>query len=243
VTTLLHNEWLKLRTTRVGWLLLIIPQIIVAYGAITVIIGSGDDAQKPEQMAAAAAHVGLVSVFVFVLGILATAGEYRHKTITDTYLSTPRRGRVLLAKFGFYALVGAAFGVAGALIDVVTIAIVLSARGFSFHLWNPNLWLSLLGSIVWNALFAVLGVAVGALIRNLWAAIIVSLVFLYLIEGAINQVATDFSFWLPFAAGESMARVPEAEGLPPVGAGLLLAGYVALFAVLAIGTSARRDIA
>jgi ABC-2 type transport system permease protein len=243
VKTLMHDEWLKVRTARIPWVLLVIPQFIIVYATAAVVVGSGHDADRPEQIAGAAAHVGLVGVFALVLGIIGMAGQYRHRRTTDTNLSTPRRDRVFLAKIGFYAAAGLVLGLACTVTDLVTLAIALPARGQTFHLWNSNLWLTLLGSVIWDVLFGALGVAVGALIRNLYAAIIGTLVFLYLIEGALNRVATAFSYWLPWAAGESLGRVPEAGGLPPWGGGLLLTGYTALFAALAMRTIARRDVA
>jgi len=243
VTTLLHTEWLKLRATRLPWLLLIIPLFVVAYGAANVITSSGRDAQHSENMAAAGAHVGLVSVFPLVLGIIAMTSEYRHRTIADTYLSTPRRSHALLAKLGFYAAVGAGFAIVAAVVDLVTITVTLNARGYSFHIWNSSLWLTLLGSFLWCAMFGAIGVAAGALIRNVYIAIIGTLVFLYLIEGAIAQTATGFSHWLPFAAGQSLAHQPETDGLPPWVAGLLLAAYTVALCALTVVICSRRDLA
>jgi hypothetical protein len=52
----------------------------------------------------------LSSMVMLVLGILATAGEFRHRTIKWTFLAEPRRGRVLAAKLAVLGAVGAAMG-------------------------------------------------------------------------------------------------------------------------------------
>jgi len=49
-------------------------------------------------------------ILAAVLGILVASGEFRHSSATLTYLATPDRNRVLLAKMPAAALIGAVFG-------------------------------------------------------------------------------------------------------------------------------------
>ena len=60
----------------------------------------------------------LTPVFGAVAGIVGAAGEFRHHTIATTYLLTPARGRVLLAKLAVGGLVGALYAVAAAVVGV-----------------------------------------------------------------------------------------------------------------------------
>ncbi|RYV49556.1 hypothetical protein [Pengzhenrongella frigida] len=88
MTTLIANELLKLRTIRSPWLLVALTQLIIVMGVSGVFIG-GADATAAGTPIGAVGHAGLLSLFTLVLGITAVAGEYRHKTITDSYLATP----------------------------------------------------------------------------------------------------------------------------------------------------------
>jgi len=238
------TEVLKLRTIRSPWFLLAAALAVVVVGAAGPL--SMAEGTPAELAAAAAAHVGLTAMFPLVLGIVAVAGEYRHKTITDTYLGTPHRGRVLGAKLAVYTVAGVVFGVASALTSLATIAVWFFATGETAT-WidDGELARTLIGAVGWNAAFAAIGVGLGALLRNLTAAVAAALVWVALVEAAVGQlVGSDANRWLPFYAGTALGRLPNAvaDGLPQWGAGLLLLGYAAVFTAAAATFGVRRDV-
>ena len=77
---------------------------MIVVAGITGLVVSGANLHDPAIQSRAMAHVGLAAVFTLIFGILAVAGEYRHGTITDTFLSFPGRGRVIAAKLTVYGL-------------------------------------------------------------------------------------------------------------------------------------------
>ncbi len=107
---LIAAEWLKLRTTRL--LLGMIPAVVaisLAAVAGTVLTREGGaPLESSEGIRRALSVTGSGAILVLVLGILISAGEHRHGTAADTFLTTPLRHQVLIAKLAVGAGVGLA---------------------------------------------------------------------------------------------------------------------------------------
>jgi ABC-2 type transport system permease protein len=245
----LTTEFRKLGTVRSPWLLLALGPLIVVAG-ISGLVASGGNVHDPAMQDRAFAHVGLAAIFPLVFGILAVAGEYSRGTITDTLLSFPARRGVVTAKLAAYGGVGAAAGLVSAGVALVVTAAWWSAKGGTFHL-SAGTWRTLGGGVAASAALAAIGVGVGALVRNLVAAVAAALAWVAVVEGIAGQlIGSGLARWLPFSASESLDRagVTSASGLvpggllPQWGGGLVLLGYAALFAAAALLITLKRDV-
>lgn len=245
LTRELRGEVLKLRTVRSPWLVLAAGPVLVIAG-ISGLVVSGTSLHDPAVQAKALAHVGLTSVFPLLFGILAVAGEYRHKTITDTYLSTPARGRVIGAKLVVYPAFGALSGVVSTLVGLGAAAAWWTDKGASFAWGNSGMWTAIGGGIAWNVAFAAIGVGLGALIRSLVGAVAIALAWIALVEGVVGQLIGNLARWLPFYAGQALGAggktMLSEPLLPRWGAAVVLAVYTAVFAAAAVTTTVRRDV-
>jgi ABC-2 type transport system permease protein len=242
---LLRSEFRKLSTVRGPWLLLAAGPLLVVAG-VTGLVQSGGDVHDPAIQAKALAHIALAALFTLVFGIFAVAGEYRHSTVTDTFLSAPDRGRVVAAKLAVYGAAGAAAGLVSAVVAVAVTAGWWAAKGGSFDLTAAGSWRVLAGGVAVNVAFAAIGVGVGALLRNLALAIAAALAWIALVEGIAGQLlGAGLARWLPFSASEALGRVSmigPGRPLPQWGGGLVLAGYAIAFAAAAMVTTLRRDV-
>lgn len=243
-TTLITTELLKLRTIRTPWVVLGLTQAALLAGATGLLV-NGDTGE--ESLAAGAiAHVGLTSLFPLVLGILAVAGEHRHQTITNTYLGTPERSAVVGAKLVVYTGLGLAFGLVGSASALGATLVYQLVSGDPIGWSESAIWQTVAGGIVWNGLFAAIGVGLGAVLRNVTAAVGAALAWLALVEGLVGSLLGDqLSRWLPFSAGSALGKLPSQLGdaLPQWGGGLVLVGYASVVAVVALSWGVRRDVA
>ncbi len=242
---LIRSEFRKLSTVRGPWLLLAAGPLLVVAG-VTGLVQSGGNVHEPATQGKALAHVALAALFTLVFGIVAVAGEYRHGTVTDTFLSTPDRGRVVAAKLAVYGATGAVAGLVSAAAAVAVTAGWWAAKGGSFQLSAAGSLRILIGGVAVNVAFAAIGVGVGALVCNLAAAIAAALAWIAVVEGIAGQLAgAGLARWLPFSASEALGRadmIGAARLLPQWGGGLVLAGYAIAFAAAAMVTTLRRDV-
>ncbi len=238
----MFDEILKLRTVRTPWVLLAVAQIVIVAGVAGPF--TAGDRTDTETVRGGVAHLGLVALFTLVLGILAVAGEHRHRTITDTYLTRPHRRRVLTGKLAVHTGLGVVFGVVGAVTALAAVAVAAAATDVTVDWSDTRLWRIVGGGVAWNVAFAALGVGIGALVPNVTAAVTGALAWLALVEGVVAALVGDAAGrWLPFAAGSALGGLPTGgDGLPQWGAAALLAGYVAVVGGAAALVTTRRDI-
>jgi ABC-type transport system involved in multi-copper enzyme maturation permease subunit len=183
-------------------------------------------------------------VFAIVLGALGMTQEIRHQTLTSTFLAEPRRNRVMVAKMAAYGVVGAIYGAVGV---VFGFALTLALLPFKDHADIPwtGLWQIAGGAVLSCALFAILGVAAGTLIRNQIAAILLILVWVLLVETLVVAFLPAWGKWLP---GGAVAGVLQSTGFGGAGyldvwqASLVLIGYAVAFGAIAALTTQRRDV-
>src|SRR5262249_54303892 len=112
-------------------------------------------------------NVGSIAgIFSALAGGMLITSEYRHGTIKPTFLFDPRRSHVLAAKAAASLLTGVAFGLVGEALGYGIGALALHARGIPFALSTGQTVLLIGGGLAAVALWGVIGVAVGAIVRS-----------------------------------------------------------------------------
>ncbi|MFC7642507.1 ABC transporter permease subunit [Streptosporangium lutulentum] len=174
---LIHAELFKARSNRAVWILAAItPAFCALWALLSVSLMNLDSPVPLDQRVENVYNMAQQAyIFTFVLGVLGMTGEYRHQTITWSFLVTPVRGRVVTAKLVAYGLIGLLVAAGSTLVTFGAGAALLAAGGHPMT--TPDLPAVLAGTTLSIALYAVFGVALGALIRNQVAAIVVAAVW------------------------------------------------------------------
>lgn len=257
MTRLVRAELRKLFATRLWlWLLLAAMALGALFTSLTIAFSDGDTWTHPLDSPAGqrtifASGQGAVAPLMMVLGAVAITGEYRHRTATTTFLATPKRGRVLAAKLLAFALVPV--GYALAVLGVITAVALpwLAARDITVELGGNGIPGTMLGVIAAAVAFGLIGVGLGALIREQVATVVGVLIYLYVVEPVIAQIPawTDWTRFLPGKSAEALTRASlnndsamRLSDVEPWQAGLVLAGYAALAVAAARLWTVRRDI-
>src|SRR5215218_5933055 len=136
MTALVRAELLKLRTLRstayaaAGLLLLTL---------LTAGLAMGDAGSKgfstPAELRETILAIGYAAVFFLaVLGANAAAGEYRHRTISQRFLASPARRRVLLSKLVTYGIVALGTALVVTAVGAALGEAVASSKGYTLGL-------------------------------------------------------------------------------------------------------------
>lgn len=199
--TLLNSERIKLVTIRSPlWSALAAAVLSLCVAALQGATAYGASGLSPQQ---AAMGVAVFAVpLQMVVAAMSVTGEYRSGMIRTTFAATPNRSHVLIAK----AVVAAAFSaVFTATLTVAAVAVARiaadAALGANLSLARGQVWQLVLALAVFGAIAAVLGVAVGALLRHAAGAVAVLLLWPLVVEpilGNLPSIGARVGPFLPF---------------------------------------------
>lgn len=273
--SLVRAELAKIRTTSTWWIftLIMLPlwalAVLVNWGNASVMSGADATSDVPaDQAELIDAYGQAINVatnlytsgqyfgvlLVLLLAAIVVTNEFFHQTATTTFLVTPHRERVVLAKLAAAVLVGLLFWLVTTVLNLIVVPFVLGALDLPAQLGEPAVWRAIGLNALAFALWAVLGVGAGVLIRSqLAATLVLSIAYV------IGSTGAQFVFFLlseyvaewfsklqvldPTTASALMISGTELPGNPPrwVGAAVLI-GYALVTGVVGTLIMKRRDI-
>ena len=264
-----RSETTKQFTTSAWWVLAVVLFAYIGFTAAVLAFVlsmsatgalSSEGPQVPDEglaelLYSTATSVGYV--FPLLIGTLMVTAEFRHSTLSPTFLATPRRSTVLWSKLLVGALLGVLYGIVGVIAAVAPSAAFLAGYGLSTEFASAETWALFGRMLLAYVLWVFVGVGIGALVRNQVGAIVGVLVFTQFIEPVARAAAsfvdglTEFVNYLPGAASDALVGASVFTGMMPgsttdtlewwVG-GLVLLAYAAVLVVLGYLVSWRRDV-
>jgi ABC-2 type transport system permease protein len=239
MSRVLRSELLKLRTTRTALGFAVIGVLLVL---LFVLLGTL--AGHPRTVVDKRQILSIgdpLAVVLLLFGVVGATAEYRHRTVAAGALIVPSRLRLSLGRMVAYGLAGLAVG---ALMLAVSFAIgVPLLSGTS----GPSLTASdytqaIGGSLLACGLGAMLGVAIGVLVANQVAAVVGTLVIVFVVDPLLVQLSdTVGKFLFGNALGAVAGRSTHRELAFGAAVAVILA-WTALALAVAGGVDSRRDI-
>ncbi len=247
---LIKSEFRKLITTQVWFWLLLATLALTALGVVAQLAPSDAVHNTPHDIRTVFTTADNAYIAVFVLGVLSVTTEFRYQTITPTVLATPSRWALVTAKMITYAIAGAVYATLCVLLQIAMALPWLSAKGFSVSLGDYGIPGALAGVFAVVALFGIVGMGIGALLRNQIVAVTIGVVFLLILQNLvlIIPVVKHAYPYLPGGADAAILgtvadrTVNDVHLLPTAGGVVVLLLWAFVPAILGASLTLNRDI-
>jgi ABC-2 type transport system permease protein len=241
----LRAEVTKVRTTRttLGMTAALIGLVLVAIALHALGFPESslsDRAAQRRTMIDVGENLG--TIFGALSGSYAITAEIRYGTIRPTLLATPRRVQMLAAKTVSQLATGLLFGVLAAATAAIAGSVFLSARGISVHLRADDYVLLVVGGAAASALWAVIGLGLGTIVRSQVPVTVGILVWVLFVENLMRGGIPRVGRFAPGSLAQSIAGQTANTLRSPVAAGALLAAYTAAIAITAAVAFNRHDV-
>lgn len=245
----LRSEWIKLSTLRSTWWSIGITAVITI--GVALLIAQSMDVPGFEPIQAVVSPVQFTMLLAGILGVISVTGEYSTGMIRSTLSANPVRGSVLAAKA---IVVGVFLFIASLIISLaaaLAVSPIFESRDMPFPWGTPaDSTLPILAAAICMAIFALIGVAFGFILRSGAGAIAATVGLLFVLPIVMNIFAMPGAGWewiadvsnhLPMPAAQSAILPQEGWGLPVGEAYLTLCAWVAAGMLSAWAVLRTRD--
>ena len=196
--------------------------------------------------------LSIAYLLTLTVGVMSIGSEYRHKTITSTFLATPKRVRVMVAKVISLLGIGAFYGVVFLTGSVGVGAATIAIKGFSPFPEAGPIVRTLALSLLVLGLWALIGLGAGILIPNQVAAILIAVGAAWILEPVLGILLGLVSWgqsiapYMPSQATVAMVgqvnTSATVELLSWWAGALVLVAYAAVLAGIGSLLTVRRDV-
>jgi ABC-2 type transport system permease protein len=253
-TRVITSEWTKLwslRSTR--WSLAVAVIAMAGLGSVVAAVQmahwnsmSPGDRHSFNPMDVATGGFHFAQLAIGVLGVLVISGEYTTGMIRSSFAAVPRRLPVLWAKMLTFGGVTLALMLPSALISFFVSQAILRQHHVQTTFGAPHVARAVVGTALFLTAVGLLGVALGALVRNTAGGIATLAGVLFVLPGIAailpNSWGDSINPYLPSSAGEAITAITSDPHTLSAWNGFgLFCVYIAIAIVAAAVLMVRRD--
>ncbi|MEU4162749.1 ABC transporter permease [Actinoplanes sp. NPDC026670] len=266
---LVRAELLKLRTTSLWWIFAItlVPLYGLALGYNWLTATVITEMNVPDE--GAFGFISLENIvsnlytsgqfagvlLVLLLSAILVTNEFFHLTATATFLTTPRRELVILAKMAVAMLIAVTVWVFTTALNLIFAPVALASMNQETYLDDSFVWSAISLNLLVHVLWALVGIGCGVLIRSQIGTTI-TLTVLYVVgtqiftavfavlASQVDEVFMKLRVLVPTLASDLLVSGPQGpDDLPRWVGAVVLLSYAVVAGVLGTLITKRRDIA
>jgi ABC-2 type transport system permease protein len=249
-----RSEWTKARTVpSTMWTLLVATVVGIGLGALISAVAANHYAKSSlsdkltwDPTSISGSGFAIAQLAIGVLGILLITSEYSTGAIGSSLAAVPRRGRFLGAKAVVLAVLIFVVSEILAFASFFIGQALISGHAPTATLGDPTVVRALIGAGLYGSVLALMGLALGTLIRHAAGAIAVLVALLFVLPGIAAALPASIEhtvqeYWPTQAGGQVTQVVHTANTLSPwAGFGVFVL-FVAVLSGLGFARLNRRD--
>lgn len=254
------SEWTKLRTLRsTRYSLLAGFALTIVFAVLPAVVNASRwhrmslaEKLRFNPLETSLIGVTFAQLAIGVLGVLILSGEYSTGMVRSTFTAVPRRLTVLWAKAGVFGIVTLVLAVPATVIAFFAAQAILTGHSVNGHdialsFSDPGVARAVVGGALYLTLVGLLGLGLGAIIRNTAGGISALVAVLFVLPPLMNVLPASWnnaiSPYLPSNAGHAIMSVGSHVGTLAPWTGLaLFAGYVGATIAAAAVLLRKRDV-
>ncbi len=159
-------------------------------------------------------HANIISIFGALIALLLLAHEYRYNTIIYTLTASNSRSKVLASKIVAVFVFVFCYTVLLTIISFGLMVAGVAAAGHNLPHQDINYLTYFIKTIFFAEGYALVGLLLAALIRNMLAAVVVLFVVPGTVEGLLGLILKHNSVYMPFTALQQVIQAPTLAGVP-----------------------------
>lgn len=249
----LNSEWIKFRSLR--------STVILLFSAVVMMIGIGtlgawgiaSAAEDAQPSAPGMIHtmpsggLSFAQLLIGALAVLLISSEFGTGMIRSTMIAVPKRIPALAAKGVVISLIAYIVGTVAALATYFAIQPILATQEMEFALDAEGVLGSIFSIGLYLSFVALIGLALGALLRNSAGGIVTLIALLMVVPTALDiipgEFASDIAKYLPSNAGTQLIATQVADdALTQFQGGLVMGAWAVIPLIAAIVVLKRRDV-